>query len=156
MEYVASVEEKAEIDLDSYKDFIARDGDVLHIFREALEQGGTVNEGDFGDHDVDFDQDHSDSQGNLDGSVGSITEDGTGADQDLPDPNETGKELDDNEPDYSKRPEGTSSGSPAESDFTTTDTSSQTMTNEEVADAIVEAMAAEDTATDENVDGYTK
>lgn len=41
LEYVASVEEKAEIDLDSYKDFIARDGDVLHIFREALEQGGT-------------------------------------------------------------------------------------------------------------------
>ena len=129
--------------------------DIEHA-NDTLEQGGTVNEGDFGDHDVDFDQDHSDSQGNLDGSVGSITEDGTGADQDLPDPNETGKELDDNEPDYSNRPEGTISGSPAESDFTTTDTSSQTMTNEEVADAIVEAMAAEDTATDENVYVYTK
>lgn len=151
---------EADKDAEAIRDEIAKDDqdmqeDIEHA-NDTLEQGGTVNEGDFGDHDVDFDQDHSDSQGNLDGSVGSITEDGTGADQDLPDPNETGKELDDNEPDYSNRPEGTISGSPAESDFTTTDTSSQTMTNEEVADAIVEAMAAEDTATDENVYVYTK
>lgn len=46
---------------------------------EKIEQGGTVNEDDFGDHDVDFDDQHSDENGNLDDSVEEITTDGTGA-----------------------------------------------------------------------------
>ena len=52
-----------------------------------------VNEKDF-DGNVDFDNNHSDNAGNLDGSVKDITTDGTGADKELPDPNKTGAEFD--------------------------------------------------------------
>ena len=55
-----------------------------------------VNESDFGDHNVDFDDEHSDDQGNLDDSVENITTDPTGdqTGEDLPDPNVTGAEFD--------------------------------------------------------------
>ena len=51
-----------------------------------------VNEEDFGDHNVDFDDDHSDEHGNLDDSVENITTDGSDVktESDLPDPNKTG------------------------------------------------------------------
>lgn len=55
-----------------------------------------VNESDFGGK-VDFDNNHSDANGNLDDSVENITTDGTGAYQasdPLPDPNETGAKFD--------------------------------------------------------------
>lgn len=52
-----------------------------------------VNEKDF-DGNVDFDNNHSDNAGNLDDSVKDITTDGTGADEELPDPNKTGAEFD--------------------------------------------------------------
>lgn len=55
-----------------------------------------VNERDFGGK-VDFDDNHSDANGNLDNSVENITTDGTGAYQasdPLPDPNETGAKFD--------------------------------------------------------------
>ena len=54
-----------------------------------------VNESDLG-HGVDFDDQHSDGQGNLDPSVEHITTDPTGdmTDQPLPDPNETGRDFD--------------------------------------------------------------
>ena len=52
-----------------------------------------VNESDFTGN-VDFDDNHSNSNGDLDSSVENITTDGTGADLDLPDPNETGKDFD--------------------------------------------------------------
>ena len=52
-----------------------------------------VNEKDF-DGNVDFDNNHSDNAGNLDDSVKDITTDGTGADIELPDPNNTGAEFD--------------------------------------------------------------
>ena len=62
---------------------------------ENLSKGNTVSESDFGDHNVDFDDEHSDENGNLDHSVDNITTDGRGADNDaLPDPNETGKRFD--------------------------------------------------------------
>lgn len=51
-----------------------------------------VNENDY--NNIDFDDEHSDEQGNLDGSVRNVTTDGTGANQDLPDPNVTGAEFD--------------------------------------------------------------
>ena len=55
-----------------------------------------VNGSDFGNHNVDFDDNHSESQGNLNDSVENITTDPTGdqTGKDLPDPNETGKEFD--------------------------------------------------------------
>ena len=56
-----------------------------------------VNERDFGSHNVDFDDAHSDAQGNLNDSVENITTDGTGAakaNDPLPDPNETGARFD--------------------------------------------------------------
>ena len=54
-----------------------------------------VNESDLG-HGVDFDDEHSDSNGNLDSSVENITTDPTGdkTNEPLPDPNETGRDFD--------------------------------------------------------------
>ena len=52
-----------------------------------------VNEKDFSGN-VDFDKEHSDAAGNLDDSVKDITTDASGADQKLPDPNDTGAEFD--------------------------------------------------------------
>ena len=55
-----------------------------------------VNESDFGDHNVVFDDEHKDDQGNLNPSVENITTDDTDVktEADLPDPNETGKKFD--------------------------------------------------------------
>ena len=62
----------------------------------TINNGGTVNESDFGGHDVDFDPEHEDGNGNLNDSVTDITTDGTGAktENDLPDPNQTGAIFD--------------------------------------------------------------
>ena len=62
----------------------------------TINNGGTVNEDDFGDHDVDFNEEFEDGNGNLDDSVEDITTDGTGAktEEDLPDPNQTGAIFD--------------------------------------------------------------
>ena len=51
-----------------------------------------VNENDY-EH-IDFDDEYTNNQGNLDGSVENVTTDGTGADEDLPDPNVTGQKFD--------------------------------------------------------------
>ena len=64
--------------------------DQIDNANATIDNGGTVNEDDFGDHNVDFDNEHSDSNGNLDNSVTNITTDGTGAvdsSEPLPDPN---------------------------------------------------------------------
>lgn len=55
-----------------------------------------VNESDFGNHGVDFDDEHSDDSGNLDDSVENITTDPTGdqSNEAFPDPNETGRAFD--------------------------------------------------------------
>lgn len=69
--------------------------DKIDQANDNISKGKPVNESDFGDHGVDFDDNHSDSNGNLDGSVDDITTDGKGADNGaLPDPNETGKKFD--------------------------------------------------------------
>lgn len=60
---------------------------------QTIENGGTVNEDDFGDHNVQFDDEYSDENGNLDSTVDSITTDGTGAvdgDAELPDADSLG------------------------------------------------------------------
>lgn len=63
---------------------------------QTITTGGTVNENDFGDHNVHFDDQHSDGNGNLNPSVENITTDGTGdqTGMPLPDPNETGAIFD--------------------------------------------------------------
>lgn len=60
---------------------------------QTIENGGTVNEDDFGDHNVQFDDEYSDENGNLDSTVENITTDGTGAvdgDEELPDADSLG------------------------------------------------------------------
>ena len=54
-----------------------------------------VNEKDFTGQEVNFDDEHSNSNGDLDDSVKDITKDGTGANEDMPDPNKTGEKFDD-------------------------------------------------------------
>ncbi len=63
----------------------------------TINNGGTVNEDDFGGN-VDFDDEHTDENGNLNDSVTDVTTDGEGAktEDDLPDPNETGRDFDNN------------------------------------------------------------
>lgn len=55
-----------------------------------------INESDFGDHNVSFDQQHQDGHGNLNNSVQNITTNPVGDQTNvaLPDPNETGKKFD--------------------------------------------------------------
>ena len=61
---------------------------------DKINNGEKVNEDDFDDHNVHFEDEDKDKDGNLDGSVKDITTDDTGVDQKLPDPNESGKEFD--------------------------------------------------------------
>ena len=62
------------------------------------------------DINANVDPDHKDENGNINDSVKDITTDGTNdqTDKDLPDPNETGKTLDNNQPEY-KQDSNTSS-----------------------------------------------
>lgn len=129
-----------------------------------------VNEGDLG-HGADFDDQHSNEQGDLDNSVGNITTDGTGAGSELPDPNESGAEFDQEQPDYSNQPEGTFTAGEVDGQTfieyeepvaetvnysTTTESYTEsTVTNEQIADAIVEDMALNPTG-EEEVFVYTK
>lgn len=64
------------------------DKDFQDKIEDANNNGGTVNENDLG-HGTDFDSNHSDSNGNLNGSVTDITTDSSGdkTDEPLPDPN---------------------------------------------------------------------
>lgn len=95
-----------------------------------------VNEKDL-DHGVDFDDEHSDSKGNLDNSVENITTDPTGdqTGKDLPDPNETGKKFDekvDNNTNTSdNNNETTSTEESSNTDEHTSTSSESTTTNHE-------------------------
>ena len=81
--------------------------DRIEDANDRIDEGGTVNEDDFGDHDVDFDDEHSDEQGNLDDSVHDITTDPTGdqTGQDLPNPEDTGADFDREAPTTTNDPE---------------------------------------------------
>lgn len=129
-----------------------------------------VNEGDLG-HGTDFDNEHSNEQGDLDSSVGNITTDGTGANPEFPDPNVSGDAFDQAQPDYSNQPEGTFTAGevdgqtfieyeepvaePVNYSATTESYTESTVTNEQIADAIVEDMALNPTG-EEEVFVYTK
>lgn len=123
-----------------------------------------VNEDDLG-HGVDFDDEHSNDNGDLDNSVEDITTNGSGTGADLPDPNESGSKFEEGQPDYNNQPEGTFT--PGEVNGQTfieyeeevsesvNYTSNQTLTTEQIADAIVEEMVNNPTASEE-VFVYTK
>lgn len=63
---------------------------------DANSGSDNINEDDFGNHGVDFDDNYSDSDGNLDKSVENITTDpgGDQSNEPLPDPNVTGADFD--------------------------------------------------------------
>lgn len=124
-------QEKADVERREQEKQIAQDDkdlqDKIDQANDNINNGQKVNEDAFGDHNVDFDNSHSDGQGNLNDSVKDITTDGTGdkTNEPLPDPN-----ANENDNFHS------SSDQPIyeyEEPYT--------MTNEEKAEAIVEAMA---------------
>lgn len=105
--------------------------------------GSNVNESDFGNHNVDFDDEYSDEFGNLDDSVKDITTDPTGdkTDEPLPDPN-----SDYNNSYISKDNESSQNIYEYEIPYT--------MTKEEIVDAIVDKMATQEENTDAKVYTY--
>ena len=101
-----------------------------------------VNESDF-DGNVDFDDDHSDENGNLDDSVKDITTDGTGnqTGEELPDPNQTGAEFDNNAP---SEDTSSSTNTSEETPSTSTDGSSDDVFEyEEVIDEYLNQMESQ-------------
>lgn len=66
--------------------------DQINDINNVINNGGTPNENNYSH--VDFDDNHSDRNGNLDDSVENVTTNPSGADQPLPDPNRTGAEFD--------------------------------------------------------------
>ncbi len=124
-----------------YEDKIRQDEkdlqDKIDEANKKQKSDDKVNESDFGDHDVDFDNDHSDKDGNLDDSVKDITTDSSGdkTDEPLPDPNS----------DYESYEIGTNEASQNIYEY---EVPYNAMSNEEIANAIVEQMATpkEDTS----------
>ena len=105
------LQDQADKDAEAIRDEIKQDEedlqDKIDDANDTINNGGQVNEDDFGDHDVDFDKGHSSGDGTLDDSVSDVTTDGTGVGEELPDPNQSGSDFDANEPSYSGQPEGT-------------------------------------------------
>ena len=75
---------------------VAQDEKDMQQRISQANNNGRVNESDFGEHGVTFDNNHSDNNGNLNGSVNNITTDSNGdqTEKNLPDPNKTGKKFD--------------------------------------------------------------
>ena len=105
------LQDQADKDAEAIRDEIKQDEedlqDKIDDANDTINNGGQVNEDDFGDHNVDFDNNHSSSNGTLDDSVSDVTTDGTGVGEELPDPDQSGSDFDANEPSYSGQPEGT-------------------------------------------------
>lgn len=136
-------QEQADAERRQQEEKIAQDEkdlqDKINQANKDINNGQTVNEDDFGDHNVDFDNDHSDNKGNLNDSVKDVTTDGTGdkTNEPLPDPNADDK--------------GNSNSSSDQPIYEYEEP--YTMTNEEKAAAIVEAMA--NAQTEEQAKVYT-
>lgn len=133
--------------------------DKIDDANDKLNQGGTVNESEL-DHGVEFDDNHSNENGDLDDSIKDMTTDGTGSGGSLPDPEESGNQFDQNQPDYNNQPEGTiNPGQVDDQTFIEYEEEviqpTSTLTNEEIAEAIVNDMALNPTVTDEEY-VYTK
>ncbi len=98
----AKNQEKMQREADKHKEELEKEvkqdaKDLQEDIKNAndkIDHGQTVNESDFNEHNVDFDNEHSDGKGNLDNSVKDISTDGTGADKELPDPSKTGAAFD--------------------------------------------------------------
>lgn len=105
------LQDQADKDAEAIRDEIKQDEedlqDKIDDAKDTINNGGQVNEDDFGDHNVDFDNKHSSSDGTLDDSVSDVTTDSTGVGEELPDLNQSGSDFDANEPSYSGQPEGT-------------------------------------------------
>lgn len=136
-------QEQADAERRQQEEKIAQDEkdlqDKINQANKDINNGQTVNEDDFGDHNVDFDNNHSDNKGNLNDSVKDVTTDGTGdkTNEPLPDPNADDK--------------GNSNSSSDQPIYEYEEP--YTMTNEEKAAAIVEAMA--NAQTEEKAKVYT-
>jgi len=96
-QHAQQVEEEVRQDAEDLQDRIEDANDQIdqnHSDNDSSNDN-PVNESDLG-HGVDFDDDHSDENGNLDSSVENITMDPTGdkTNEPLPDPNETGRDFD--------------------------------------------------------------
>lgn len=136
-------QEQADAERRQQEEKIAQDEkdlqDKINQANKDINNGQTVNKDDFGDHNVDFDNDHSDNKGNLNDSVKDVTTDGTGdkTNEPLPDPNADDK--------------GNSNSSSDQPIYEYEEP--YTMTNEEKAAAIVEAMA--NAQTEEQAKVYT-
>jgi len=129
-----------------------------------------VNEDDFGDHNVDFDDEHSDSEGNLDDSVEDITTDPSGdqTGEELPDPNVTGEEFDNEYEEGSSSNSNSGSDNSGNEDTSTNEenTSGQEVyeyeepvedtSNEELVDAYIENMASDTSYQEEESYQYTR
>lgn len=121
---------------------------------DANDNGGTVNEDDLG-HRADFDDEHSNENGDLDDSVTDITTDGSGAvdeDAPLPDPNEMGADFD----------SGTTSGETTPEDYYDEGIYSYEepyyggtgMSNEDIVNAYINQLESQ--STDSTAKVYTK
>lgn len=97
-----------------------------------------VNENDY-DH-IDFDDEHSDEQGNLDNSVENVTTDGTGANEPLPDPNVTGQKFD----------------AQMSSSTETTTTTTETTSTETTSETTTTTETTSTTTTEETTTSYTE
>lgn len=123
---------------------------------DTINNGGTVNESDFGGN-VDFDDEHTDENGNLNDSVTDITTDGTGAktEDDLPDPNETGKKFDEN---ANRTPSNNSSTTPPATNndgiYEYEEPYYGGMSNEQIVDAYIASLEGAGAA--ESAKVYTK
>ena len=67
--------------------------DKIDDANDKIENGDKVNEDDFGDHNVEFDDEHSNENGDLDESIKDITTspENDKTNEELPDPNHTGQ-----------------------------------------------------------------
>ena len=110
--------------------------DKIDDANNTINNGGTVNEDDFGNHNVHFDNEFKDANGNLDDSVKDITEDGTGAktENDLPDPNQTGAIFD------GKTPRQTTDDSVYSEGIYEYEEPYVGMTNEQIVDAYIASL----------------
>ena len=107
-----------------------------------------VNEEDFGDHNVVFEDEHKDEEGNLNDSVEHITTDDSDVktEDDLPDPNETGAKFDEEgekQASNESKPKAAAPAAPSKPEPAPAPAPAQTSapSNEKAVDAYVEDLA---------------
>ena len=150
------IEEEIKKDDQQFQDQIDKANETINKNNSDQDSSNDekVNENEFGGN-VDFDEDHSDENGNLDDSVENITTNGDGdqTGEELPDPNQTGAEFD------KKSPSGDSTSSTEQLEETpstsTSGTGDETYEYEELIDQLIEQEAAQSSTETEGYQ-YTK